>query len=281
MPHVAIEGTRFFYQQSGSGPDVVLVHAVTSNLAVWMFTGIVDELARDFRVTLYDLRGHGHSDCPPTGYSSADMARDFERLHEALDLGPAYVVGHSFGGVVAMHAASNDPERVRGVVLSDSFFPGLKHVEPNFGRTTVWEDLRETFRAVGAELPETLDFEQLFRTIADLAPEQNARLDKALGPFAKGWLRQLPRLAETTCGRDVMEEAGLTPQRIASVHQPVAALYDEFSPFLATCRWLETNLANCQVEIIPAAKHLALVQNPAAFNDAVRRHLLRLRAMNA
>jgi pimeloyl-ACP methyl ester carboxylesterase len=280
MPHVEIDGTRFFYQQSGSGPDVVLVHAVTSNLAVWMFTGIVDELARDFRVTVYDLRGHGQSDCPPAGYTSADMARDFEHLHNALELGPAFLVGHSFGGGGGTHAAANDPKRVRGIILSDSFFPGLEHVEPNFGRTTVWEDLRETFRAVGANLPEALDFEQLFRTIADLTPEQNARLDKALGPFSKGWMRQLPRLAGTTCGRDVMEEAGLTAQRIASLRQPVTALYDEFSPFLATCRWLETNLANCQVEIIPAAKHLALVQNPGVFNDAVRRHLLRMQAMN-
>jgi 3-oxoadipate enol-lactonase len=273
MPHLEIDGNRFFYQQSGAGPDVVLIHAVTSNLAVWMFTGIVDELARDYRVTLYDLRGHGHSDCPPSGYTSADMASDFE-------LKPALLVGHSFGGVVAMHAAVNTPQRVCGIVLSDSFFPGLKHVEPNFGRTTVWEDLRETFRSAGAELPQALDFTRLFQVIVELTPAQNAQLDKSLGPFAKGWMRQLPRLAETTCGADVMAEASLTAERIAAVQQPVAALYDEFSPFLATSRWLERHLPHCWIEIIPGAKHLALVQNPGAFNAAVRRQLQRLQAMN-
>ena len=48
----------------------VLVHAVTSNLAVWLFSGVADALAADFRVTLYDLRGHGASDRPPAGYTS-------------------------------------------------------------------------------------------------------------------------------------------------------------------------------------------------------------------
>src|SRR5262249_10199296 len=156
-------GVRFFYQQSGDGPDVVLIHAVTSNLAAWTFSGTVDALAGEFRVTLYDLRGHGRSDAPPAGYSSADMADDLRRLPQHLGLGPAFLVGHSFGGVVAMHAANLYPDRIRGVVLSDTFFPGLRHVEPHYGQTAVWDELRETFRKVGVELPEATDFDQLFR----------------------------------------------------------------------------------------------------------------------
>src|SRR6476469_3734672 len=146
MPDVTANGTRLFYQQSGHGPDVVLVHAITSNQAVWVFTGLADTLAADgFRVTTYDLRGHGASDRPPTGYTSAAMAADFRALHAELDLKPALVVGHSFGGVIGIHTAVLHPECVRGVILSDSFFPGLRHVEPNFGRSNVWVDLRETF----------------------------------------------------------------------------------------------------------------------------------------
>src|SRR3954467_2155391 len=126
MPDVVVNGVRLYYQQFGAGPDVVLVHAVTSNQAVWVFSGLADALAADFRVTLDDLRGHGASERPPTGYTSADMAADFAALHAELGLGPAYLVGHSFGGVVGIHAASLSPDRVAGVVLSDSFFPGLR-----------------------------------------------------------------------------------------------------------------------------------------------------------
>jgi 3-oxoadipate enol-lactonase len=277
MPDVIVNGTRLFYQQSGDGPDVVLVHAVTSNQAVWVFTGLADAVvSAGFRVTSYDLRGHGASDRPPTGYTSADMAVDLRALSTALELEPALVVGHSFGGVVGLHTALLYPERVAGVILSDSFFPGLRHVEPNFGRSNVWVDLRQTFAEVGVELNETVDFAGLFRAAAELTPEQTKTLDAIVGPVGRGWLRQLPRLAETTCGQDVLAEAGLTADTIAAVERPVVALYDEFSPFLATCRWLEDHLADCTAEIIPAAKHLAVVENTAAFTDAVLRHLRRM-----
>jgi pimeloyl-ACP methyl ester carboxylesterase len=273
MPDVAVNGVRLFYQQAGDGPDVVLVHAVTSNQAVWAFSGLVDTLAADYRVTTYDLRGHGASDRPPAGYTSADMADDFRRLHAALGLGPAVLVGHSFGGVTAMHAAVLAPEAVAGVILSDSFFPGLKDQEPNFGKMALWSDLRETFGKVGADLGETVDFGRLFRAADDLPPEKMRELEAVYGAFGKGWLRQLAPLAETTCGEDVMAVAGLTADAVASVRQPVVALYDEFSPFLATCRWLERNLPNCTAEVIPAARHLAMLDNTAGFTEAVRRHL--------
>src|SRR5262245_62067826 len=152
MPEVEINGTRLYYQQAGEGPDVVLVHAVTSNLAVWVFSGLVDALASDFRVTYYDLRGHGRSAPSPTGYTSASMAEDFRTLHTTLGLKPACLVGHSFGGVVSMHAAALVPECVKGVLLSDSFFPSLKSIEPNFGRMNIWGELRENFAKVGVQL---------------------------------------------------------------------------------------------------------------------------------
>jgi len=276
MPDIAVNGTRLFYQQTGDGPDVVLIHAVTSNQAVWVFSGLIDELSANYRVTSYDMRGHGASDIPATGYTSAAMADDLVGLHAALGLGPARLVGHSFGGVVGLHAALRAPERIAGVILSDSYFPGLRDKEPNYGRPNVWADLRTTFGKVGVDLGETVDFTRLFRSAAELSPDQTKALEDALGGFGRGWYRQLPRLAETTCGEDAFAEAGLTAARIASVTQPVVALYDEFSPFLATCRWLEQNLRQCTAEIIPAAKHLAVVENTVAFSAAVRRHLSRL-----
>ncbi len=276
MPEVEVNGTRLFYQQAGEGPDVVMVHAVTSNQAVWVLSGLPDALATDFRVTTYDMRGHGASARPPRGYTSAVMAEDFRQLHAALGLKPALLVGHSFGGVVSMHAAAFAPECVAGVLLSDSFFPGLKHIEPNFGKMTIWNDLRETFAQVGVELGDTVDFARLFRETAALAPDKLKQLEDIYGVFGRGWLRQLPKLAETTCGEEVLTEAGLTAEVLAGISRPVVALYDEFSPFLATSRWLEQHLPRCVAEIIPAAKHLAMFDNTAGFTEAVQRHLKRL-----
>jgi pimeloyl-ACP methyl ester carboxylesterase len=277
MPQQSVNGATFNYVQAGQGPDVVLIHAVTGNLSVWMFIGLIDTLVRaGFRVTAYDLRGHGLSEATPAGYTSAEMARDFHELHAALGLGRAYLVGHSFGAVVAVHAAVLNPECVAGLVLADPYFPGLAHIEPNMARSNVWRDLREHFRHAGIELGEAVDFTRLFQAVAGLRGEQKAALRQRMGAASERWLMQLPRLAETTCGADVFAEAGLTAEEIVSVGVPVVALYDEHSPFLATCRYLEQRLRHCVVEIVPEAGHLGPVQNPAAFVELVRKHLVRL-----
>ena len=84
-------------------------------------------------------------------------------------------------------------------------------------------------------------------------------------------------MADTTAGQEMFEEAGLTSERIAAISQPVAALYDEFSPFDATCQFLVDNLPDCQVDMVPKAKHLAPVQNPADFVRLIKKHLDRWR----
>ena len=109
-----------------------------------------------------------------------------------------------------------------------------------------------------------------------LPADRMKQLEDIYGAFGRGWLRQLPKLAETTCGDEVLLEAGLSAEVLTQISQPVVALYDEFSPFLATSRWLEHHLPCCTAEIIPAAKHLAMLDNTAGFTDAVSRHLKRL-----
>ena len=69
----------------------------------------------------------------------------------------------------------------------------------------------------------------------------------------------------------------MTEERILSIRQPVVALYDEHSPFLATSRFLGDHLPNCTVEIVPGTKHMAPVQNGPLFVELVQKHLAALR----
>ena len=85
MRKVLANGIQLHYQQHGQGPDVVLVHGVTSDLSYWLLT-VVPRLAERHRVTVYDLRGHGYSDVPPAGYTSRDMAEDLRGLMDALGI---------------------------------------------------------------------------------------------------------------------------------------------------------------------------------------------------
>jgi pimeloyl-ACP methyl ester carboxylesterase len=272
MPRVSVEGMKLYYQQTGAGPDVVLLHGVTGNMAVWPLTGLTTALAADFRVTAYDLRGHGYSDTSPTGYTSADMAADLVKIQQALGLGPMYVLGHSFGGVIALHAAVLYPESIAGLILSDPYFPGLRHLETRFGEWTGWLEYKEQASRAGLEVSEEdwFDVGQLLQQTANLSPERHEMFRKELGLAA---MHRLTRLAATTCGDDVKAVAGLTEDRIRSVRHPAVALYGESSPFLATCRYLTENLANCGMALVPNAKHRAHEENPPGYVAVVQQHL--------
>jgi pimeloyl-ACP methyl ester carboxylesterase len=280
MPHLKVNGINIHYQQSGSGPDVVLIHAFTSNMAIWMLTGLVQHLADGFRVTAYDLRGHGVSEIPKTGYTSAEMVEDLFQLHREIGLGPAYLVGHSFGGVVGMHAAADHPEIAAGVILSDTYFPGLKEIEPNIADTAIWKELRQDLLKANVEIGETVNFGNLFDLVANLSPEETDAIRKVMGASATRWLSQLAKLAGTTAGEDIFQTAGLTEDRIRSVRVPVVGLYDEETTFSATCRYLDSHLANCKIDTVPGARHVAPLQNSAEFARLVKKHLLELSAAN-
>ena len=269
MPFVQANSLKVHYQQKGSGPDLVLMHAFTSNSSMWMFTNIQDALSTDFRVTCYDLRGHGATSVTPTGYTSAEMANDFLALHEALDLGPCVLVGHSFGGVIGIHTAIKRPGLVRGVIFSDTYLPGLRQLEPNMGQAEPWLDLQTQLSRCGNEIGESVDFSKLFRAIRGMNESQRQQLNEEMGVFGANWISRLGALAETTAGVDSFLESGLTAQAIAGVQCPVLALYDEFSPFHKTREFLESRLPNVRSEIVPGARHLAPIQSTDAFLSLV------------
>src|SRR5262245_42815987 len=125
MPRGLIGNLTVHYQQAGHGPDIVLIHGLCSNLALWYLT-IVPRLAESFRVTVYDLRGHGLSQVAPAGYRAVDLADDLKHLIDHLQIDSAHVVGHSFGGAIALAFASRYPERLRTLTLADVWLPTLQ-----------------------------------------------------------------------------------------------------------------------------------------------------------
>lgn len=274
MPKIGINGLTFHIQQSGAGPDVFLIHGVTGDLSIWYLCKAMTELAQNFRVTAFDLRGHGYSHVTSTGYTSADHAADLFALMDHHGIKTAKLVGHSFGAVIALHAAVLAPDRVEAVVLSDPYFPGLRHLE-DLSRWNHWAAFHQEAADAGIELSgeHWYDLGKFFDQVTHLDDERMLKLRQSVGLPAMG---RLLRLGNTTCGDDSKAEAGLTQEKILAVTQPVLTIYGDGSPFLATAGYLAGHLANCRSVIIPNAQHRAPEENPAAFTAAVKEFLLSL-----
>lgn len=101
----------------GRGPTVVLVHGLGSRVDHWLPTARV--LARDHRVVLVELPGHGLSALPPPfSLERATAALDVSLATAAPE--PFVLVGHSIGGLVATDYALRHPGRVRALVLVET-----------------------------------------------------------------------------------------------------------------------------------------------------------------
>ena len=104
----------------GRGKWVVLLHGLASQSHIWDL--VAPQLVDAFRVIAIDLRGHGLSDKPETGYDFASITGDLDHILTALEIERATVIGHSWGGNVAVQYAVDQPSRVSGLVLVDGGF---------------------------------------------------------------------------------------------------------------------------------------------------------------
>ena len=268
MPRLSINGLQIHCQRSGEvGPDAVLIHGVTGDLSIWMLCKAMQELAATHRVTAFDLRGHGYSDAPAEGYTSADHAADVLALMDATGIKAARLVGHSFGAVIAAHAAVLAPGRVEALVLSDPYFPALRHLE-ELSRWGHWQNFRREAEDAGVQLSAEhwYDLGKFFDQVMHLDGGDLLKFRRAVGLPG---LNRLLRLGKTTCGDDTKVEAGLTAELIRSIGHPSLALYGEHSPFLATAEYLAANLPDCRAVLVPDAQHRAPEENPAAFVAAL------------
>jgi pimeloyl-ACP methyl ester carboxylesterase len=110
-----IHGYRRAFRVAGSGPALLLIHGVGCDSRSW--EPVLAKLAQRFTVIAPDLLGHGESDKPRADYSLPAFANGMRDLLAALGIDRVTVVGHSFGGGVAMQFAYQYPQLVERVVL--------------------------------------------------------------------------------------------------------------------------------------------------------------------
>lgn len=125
MPKLTVDdGTELYYQAVGTGEPIVFLHGGFMNHRVW--DRQVAALQDEYRLLVPDLRGHGRSEKPATGYDPIRFAKDVEALVSDLGLDDVTLVGWSLGATVAtayLEVASSEPDAV--VLTSSGIFQEL------------------------------------------------------------------------------------------------------------------------------------------------------------
>ena len=123
---VLAAGVRLYVRRvvEPAAPPILLLHGLGVSGAVWQ--PFARRLLPSFAAVAPDLRGHGASDAPASGYAPADYASDLAALAETLFTGPVPVLGQSLGALVALALARLRPEAVSALVLVDPPIDGTR-----------------------------------------------------------------------------------------------------------------------------------------------------------
>ncbi|MEV7617385.1 alpha/beta fold hydrolase [Streptomyces sp. NPDC089799] len=268
MAETAANSLRFHVQRLPAPPGadprrplVVFLHGlVVDNLSSFYCPLAVPVARSGHEVLLYDLRGHGRTERPATGYDAGTAVRDLLALLTALDgedrgedrgrggPRPVHLVGNSYGSTLAVHTALARPDLVAGLTL----------LEPPLSGPWV-ENMVDTLSAAALSLEDS-------PVPAEL---RSLRLRKAanLTAIADELLNRTTLIDDIAAGRT------FTPADYARLHCPVLIVCGEHSELVAGAEEMARCAPRCTVEILPGLGHDVLKETSGALRKSVLAHL--------
>jgi len=262
--HYTVREPRHRTPAGASRPTVVLSHALGCDLSMW--DALANALAADHRVVAYDHRGHGDSEVPPGPYGLADLADDAERLLAELE-GEARQsvvwVGLSLGGMVGQELALRHPRRLRALVLANT--------TGSFGEEgrAQWRQRIATIEQGGLEAVVDATLQRWF------GPATHATHPALVARFRRRVL-STPLAGYLAASQAVMniDTLGRLPQlRLPTL--VIAGASDAGTP-PAMAQAIAQAVPDAQLVVLQGAAHLSVLEQPAAFEAALRGFLARL-----
>jgi pimeloyl-ACP methyl ester carboxylesterase len=282
-PVSSFDGTKLYVGAAGNGPTVVFSHGFCLNASSWHHQ--LRRLSDDFRVVVYDMRGHGRSEAPATNdWSMEAHARDLEAVIAAVAGGPLMVVGHSMGGMALICYCRLFPEqlgdRVRAIVLADTAAHDVMGgMVPSAARllTPALRLLEQAATMAAARNPAAFDRVRanqknmvalLIRLMGfgSKAPRHEiAFMNQMLAAVPAEILVPIVRTLRTMDVSDALDHIDI-PTLV------MVGSRDRLTP-RAAARYLATSIHGAQLEVIPDSGHMPMLEHPDEFNAVLARFL--------
>ncbi len=267
MPNIDVHGTKLSFDERGHGETVVLLHSSASSSAQW--SKLCEHLADRYRVLALDLYGYGKTD-PWTGRRSLRLADEAALVAALLPrTARCHLVGHSYGGAVALRLAAERPERLRSLTLIE---PVAFHVLA--GADAADHALLDGVNEVAGAVRRALDTGDYWAGMARFIDFWN-------GPGAWACLSDETRAHLGRCVAKIAldfwavinEETPLEAYRRLDI--PALVLSGLGSP-LATLRIAELlaeTMPRARLAMVGGAGHMLPLTHPEIVNPAIARHL--------
>jgi 3-oxoadipate enol-lactonase len=233
-------------------PLIVLVHAIGLDLTYW--DAQIKALEPRYDIIAYDLRGHGRSSAPATGYDFPMLRDDLASVITKTGKGAAHIIGLSVGGMIAQYLALSTPALVRSLSLIDTAATFL-----DTARVALSQRAQTTrFSGMGAILQSTL--ERWF------TPEFATRRPDVLDRVSKTLLAADKDVHAAMW--DTIATLDLVP-RLNALRTPTLVLVGEKDPStpIAAAQIIAEQIPNAQLFVLPNSSHMTPIEVPELVND--------------
>ncbi|HUL09833.1 MAG TPA: alpha/beta fold hydrolase [Candidatus Acidoferrum sp.] len=269
LPRIEIDGVRVAYAEAGRGETVLLLHSSASSSAQWR--ALTEILQARWRVLAPDLHGYGQTDQrrgPPSPGLTDEAALagavldDAERIH---------LVGHSFGGAVALRLAAERPERLLSLTLVEPVaFHLLRGAPAGAAEHQLYREVAE----LAADVTQAAEEEDGRRGMARFVDYWNG---------AGAWLRMRPDLqsalalqaARVALDFHATMTEPMRPEALQRIAAPTLILRGSASPrpTRRIAALLARLLPNAHLQTIEGAGHMLPLTHAAAVNAAIAEQL--------
>jgi 3-oxoadipate enol-lactonase len=255
MPSAYVNGINLHYEYQGSGLPVVFSHSFTSDCTMW--TQQTSVITQRYQFITYDIRGMGCTDSPPGEYSLDQHAEDLYQLVRHLGLTEFVLGGLSIGGMITVHFALAHQELLKGIILADSAAarPEVPHlVNPEeviqIAQSRGMAGLAEHMVRNRLLAPHLLDNPYAVKEYLDRMARNN------LIGYCSG-MRALSRMRDRT-------------GELGQLQVPTLIIVGDMdAPFIEPSKLMNERIAGSKLVTVRGAGHLANIEQPEAFNEAV------------
>jgi pimeloyl-ACP methyl ester carboxylesterase len=261
VERATVDGLNITCQRAGSGPPLVLLHGFIADSRAWRRQ--IEEFSRDFDLIAWDAPGCGASSDPGEDFSMAEFADCLAGLLGELGVEAAHLCGLSWGGTMALEFYRRHPARVRSLILADSYAGWTGSLGEEAAKERLARCLRESEMAPGDWVPHWVP-----HAFSDGAPQGLLNeLQTIMWDFHPVGFRAMSRAV-----------AGDFREILPNVKVPTLLIWgddDKRSP-LSCGEAMREAIPGARLVVIPNAGHVSNMEQPEAFNVAVREFLAAL-----
>ena len=250
MPYSSRNGVKTYYEVSGEGFPLVLVHANPFDRRMLIYQ--VAHFSTFFKVINIDLRGYGYSDKPATPITMTDLCEDVIAVCRQEGVREAIFAGVSVGGVVGLQLGLDHPEIFNALVLVGcSSQPGDRYqarIDGYMNEGVPKYHIQHLTSLVSKDFPQT----KLGKYLLGMHTEMDSRLS---APAIAGIFHALQN-------RDLTA-------RLPELKMPVLVMNGEFDNSLKRSKDMSAKIAGAEHHVIPGAGHACCLEDPARFDEIV------------